>query len=235
MAAETTQLIQREILATLASGALYPFGRLPRPRRTNKQKDLRTVVFVHGFGGNPSGFFPLMAYLRAHGVKNFLCFSYRGREGIEPAAIALRDFLRTNVRGGKITFICHSLGGIVARLYLQELGGARRTEQCITLGAPLRGTYNAFWLPSRLGRELRPQSTLLTRIKARRHLAQKVRFFYLTAECDHIVLPRAFATEDGEETICVTNTGHLGLLFSPAVFRTILDLLSPAAAFQPHR
>jgi pimeloyl-ACP methyl ester carboxylesterase len=233
MASTTTSLISREILATVAAGALYPFGRIGAARRTRKEKDLRTVVFVHGYGGNPSCFLPLMSYLRAHGVRNFLFFSYQGNAGIEKAAVALRQFIRERVRGGRIDLVCHSMGGLVARLYLQELGGARRTNHCITIGTPVRGTYTAFWLPNRIGRDLQPGSDLLRRIKTRRQLAATVRFVSVIGDRDQIVLPRTFATDHQEETVTIEGTGHLGLLFSPQVCRTVLTVLAPVPARFP--
>jgi hypothetical protein len=48
------------------------------------------------------------------------------------------------------------LGGLVARVYLQQLGGARRVDHCITLATPHQGTYNSYWVASRVGRDLRP-------------------------------------------------------------------------------
>jgi pimeloyl-ACP methyl ester carboxylesterase len=43
----------------------------------------------------------------------------------------------------KLVFICHSMGGLVARWYLDRLGGAEVTRKLITLGTPHRGALNA--------------------------------------------------------------------------------------------
>ena len=164
------------------------------------------------------------AYLHARGHKQILAYEYSGAAGVEQAAIGLRKFLRTHVRGGRIDLVCHSLGGLVARVYLQQLGGARRVDRCITLGTPHRGTYNAYWVASRIGRELRPDSPLLARLDSSRPAAAGVRFASIVAGSDNIVIPRVFSSTDS--VVHVPGLGHLGLLFSPTAFRAVADRLA---------
>jgi hypothetical protein len=61
---------------------------------------------------------------------------------VEPALERLR------ARGGpfadaKVTFIAHSMGGLVARWYIECEGGFAVTRKLITLGTPHRGALNA--------------------------------------------------------------------------------------------
>jgi pimeloyl-ACP methyl ester carboxylesterase len=221
-------IVGRELLALAVSGLLYPFGLRKSSGRTRRAREQRTVVLVHGYLANRSCFLPLRGWLRARGIKQVLSYEYSGRDGIEQAAIGLREFLRGSVRGGRIDLVCHSLGGLVARVYLQELGGARRVDRCITLATPHRGTYNAYWVNSRIGRELRPDSALLARLAASRAGAARVRFSSIAGESDNIVLPRVFAAD--EDLVRVGAMGHLGLLFSPTVLEAVAQrLVAPAA------
>ncbi|WP_405629584.1 hypothetical protein OG933_29005 [Streptomyces sp. NBC_00016] len=50
------------------------------------------------------------------------------------------DPRRTNA---EVRLICHSMGGLVGRYYVECLGGAEVTRQLITLGTPHRGTIGA--------------------------------------------------------------------------------------------
>jgi triacylglycerol lipase len=220
-----SQLVAREVAALALFSLLHPFGWRAQHKRTARQAEQRTVVLVHGYGGNRTTFLPLSAYLRAHGLRQILAFDYRASAGIEHAARALRDFLRHSVRGGRVDLVCHSLGGVVARVYLEQLGGARRVDRCITLGTPHRGTYNAYWLASRIGRELRPDSPLLERLAASGAGTSRVRYTSIVAGADNMVIPRVFAA-DGE-VVHVPDVGHLGMLFSPEVLRTVLGRLLP--------
>ncbi len=222
------RLLAQEALAFAAAAALFPFGiRRPR-RRTPRQPDQRTVVLVHGYLANRSTLFPLAAYLRLRGMRQVLSFNYASSAGIERAALDLREYLRRHVRGGRIDLVCHSLGGLVARVYLQELGGSRRVDRCITLGTPHRGTYNSYWVWSRVGAELRPDSPLLSRLQASRSNASGVRFVSFVAGSDNLVVPRVFANHEHE--VHLPDLGHVSMLFSPRVLRLIADHLTPSEA-----
>jgi pimeloyl-ACP methyl ester carboxylesterase len=43
----------------------------------------------------------------------------------------------------RVIFVCHSMGGLVARWYIQREGGAAVTSKLITLGTPHRGALNS--------------------------------------------------------------------------------------------
>ncbi len=229
------RLIAQETLSVAATALLFPFGIGHSRRRTARQQKQRTVVLVHGYLSNQSILWPLAAYLKLRGIRQVLSFNYDSSAGIDQAALALRAYLRTHVRGGRIDLVCHSLGGLVARVYLQELGGSRRVDRCITLGTPHHGTYGSYWLWSRVGRELRPDSSLLARLQASREKASGVRFISLVAGSDNLVFPRVFAAHDHE--IHLADLGHLSMLFSPRALRVVADQLtgtpSPAAMAQP--
>jgi triacylglycerol lipase len=222
----TWRLIAQEAAAFAAAGLLMPFGiRSPR-RRTPRARDQRTVVLVHGYLANRSTLYPLAAYLRLRGVKQILHFDYDSRAGVERGALGLREFLRRNVRGGRIDLVGHSLGGLVARVYVEALGGARRVDRCVTLGTPHHGTYNSYWLWSRVGGELRPDSPLLARLSHSAR-ARGVRFLSLIAGSDNLVIPRVFAGHGRE--IVIQDVGHVSMLFSPNVFRLVGDYLAEPA------
>jgi hypothetical protein len=42
-----------------------------------------------------------------------------------------------------LVFICHSMGGLIARWYIEREGGAKYTRKLITLGTPHRGALKA--------------------------------------------------------------------------------------------
>lgn len=220
------RLIAQEALAYAVSGLLFPLGMRDRPRPTPRRADQHTVVLVHGYMANKASLMPLAAFLRLRGYKQVLLFNYASSDGVEAGARALKAFLKQNVRGGRIDLIGHSLGGLVSRVYLQHLGGARRVDRCITLGTPHQGTYNAYWVPTRVGRQLRPDSALLARLEATRSEAAAVRFTSVVAGSDPLVIPRVFGAhgdEAPEARVHVPDLGHLGMLFSPKVYRAVLS------------
>ena len=61
---------------------------------------------------------------------------------IEPALQQWQD------QGGpyadaRVVFVCHSMGGLIARWYIEKCGGAEITRKLITLGTPYRGAARA--------------------------------------------------------------------------------------------
>lgn len=58
---------------------------------------------------------------------------------VEPA---LERWRETN-RDAQLVIVCHSMGGLVARWYLEKCGGADLTRKLITLGTPYRGAAKA--------------------------------------------------------------------------------------------
>jgi pimeloyl-ACP methyl ester carboxylesterase len=61
---------------------------------------------------------------------------------LEPALQRWRD------QGGpyadaQVVFVCHSMGGLIARWYIEKCGGAEITRKLITLGTPYRGAARA--------------------------------------------------------------------------------------------
>jgi pimeloyl-ACP methyl ester carboxylesterase len=61
---------------------------------------------------------------------------------VEPALEKWRS-QHSAFENAKVVFICHSMGGLVARWYIDREGGAEITRKLITLGTPHRGALNA--------------------------------------------------------------------------------------------
>jgi triacylglycerol esterase/lipase EstA (alpha/beta hydrolase family) len=162
---EVRGAILREGLAFLAHGVLLPFGWRSAPP-TERRPDQRTLVFVHGLGSSRGGLLPLQAWLRLHGHRSQYAFAYRSRGSIEGLALRLKRFLDGHVRGGRISLIAHSMGGLVARFYLQQLGGARRVDQLITLATPHHGSHAANFIPAPLVRQLLPEGPFIRHLNA---------------------------------------------------------------------
>ncbi|GET35853.1 alpha/beta fold hydrolase [Microseira wollei] len=78
---------------------------------------------------------------------NFFEFPYDWRRDNRVAARLLKKLIDQNLPrwqeihpGAKVILIAHSMGGIVARYYLEHLGGAEHCKALITLGTPYRGS-----------------------------------------------------------------------------------------------
>ncbi len=221
---EVRRTILREGLSYLAHGLLVPFGVREDRHAPERRRDLRTLVFVHGLAANRAGFLPLQAFLRSRGHGRQLAINYRSAGSIEALALQLKRELDAKVRGGRIDLVAHSMGGLVARFYLQQLGGARRVDRLITLGTPHQGTHAANFVPSALVRQLLPDSPFI------RHLNElpppgALQVSSIVAGRDILVQPTEAASCPFGETIRFDELGHVELLFRPRVFSEIRSIL----------
>jgi len=103
------------------------------------------IVFIHGAASSPSRFDWLAGKLAKAGWTDQLRFAYDSRdEWVEEAAHRLAAFVAERTADDRrVVIIAHSLGGIVARYYVEFLGGAGKTDALVLLGTPNRGTKTA--------------------------------------------------------------------------------------------
>ena len=87
---------------------------------------------------------PLKARLEAHGYRvSIFGLPGGGLGDIVATSAALADHVeavRAATGAARVDLIGHSQGGIVAREYVKDFGGAGRVDSVVTLGAPNNGT-----------------------------------------------------------------------------------------------
>jgi len=230
--AAVRRAIVREALSFLAHGALYPFGRSTRGQATPRDASQRTLVFVHGLAANRSGFLPLQTALRLTGHRRQVAVSYRSSGSIEALAIQLKRELDQRVGGGRIDLVAHSMGGLVARFYLQQLGGERRVDRLVTLGTPHHGTHAASFLPSALVRQLLPDGPFIRHLNALPP-PERTRVTSIVAGRDVLIQPVESAACPFGEVRRLDDLGHVELLFRPEVFAEVAAALHAAAPNEP--
>lgn len=82
---------------------------------------------------------------------------------VEPALAAWRE--RSGRPDARAVFVAHSMGGLIARYYLDVLGGGPLARSLVTIGTPYRGSVNALdslhhGIAPRLGRLSAPLTRL---------------------------------------------------------------------------
>jgi len=106
------------------------------------------VLLVHGWDGNSDstscGMEPLEQYIENPsnmGGHSFdaKCLRYHTREGVIAGAQALKQRIDATGRD-KVDIVAHSMGGVVARYYIEKLGGRSKVRSLTMLGTPNWGT-----------------------------------------------------------------------------------------------
>ncbi|MFD9034076.1 esterase/lipase family protein [Streptomyces sp. NPDC059567] len=224
---------------------LYPSGiaaERPAPAQEAGTGTGRPVVLLHGFVDNRSVFVLLRRSLARHGRHPVESFNYSPltfdlRTAAELLGRHVEDLCaRTGHR--EVDLVGHSLGGLIARYYVQRLGGDTRVRTLVMLGTPHSGTAAAPWVGAHpLIRQMRPGSEVL------RELAEpapgcRTRCVSFWSDLDQVMVPVETARLDHPDLLAhnvrVSGIGHLALPVHPTVVAGIREALdSEDAAATP--
>ncbi|POX55501.1 lipase [Streptomyces sp. Ru71] len=213
-------------------------ARLPAPAHP-------PVVLLHGFIDNRSVFLLLRRNLAQHGRQRVESLNY------SPLTCDIR--IAAELLGRHIEEICertgservdvvgHSLGGLIARYYVQRLAGDHRVRTLVTLGTPHSGTRVAPLANAHpIVRQMRPGSPVLLEL-AQPAPGCRTRFVSFWSDLDHLMDPLESACIDHPDLLAqnirVTGIGHLALPVHPAVaagIRQALDAELPGTDTGAH-
>ncbi len=231
----------REVLLTSVHATTYPLGLLPSPFASDTPHPSvprRPVILVHGWVHNRSAFVLMQRALRRAGLGPLHTFDYPSITGDLSQAARDLGSLVERVVGDAVEDSCvligHSMGGLIARQYVQQLGGHHLVDTVITLGTPHRGTYAAWLGFGRASVQCRPGSTYLQQLErtARPGLARWVAYY---SDLDLMITPAVSAKLThpalGATNVRVRDIGHLSLLLSRSVLGDLISRLErPAQA-----
>ncbi|GFN06489.1 hypothetical protein Smic_50450 [Streptomyces microflavus] len=129
----------------------------------------------------------------------------------------------------EVDIVGHSLGGLIARYYVQRLGGDRRVRTLVTLGTPHGGTAVAPGAGIHpIVRQMRGGSALIEELRLPAP-GCRTRFVSFWSELDQVMVPVGTACVDHPDldavNVRVTGIGHLALPVHPAVAAAVREAL----------
>ncbi|WP_274035878.1 lipase family alpha/beta hydrolase [Streptomyces sp. MMBL 11-1] len=196
------------------------------------------VVLLHGFIDNRSVFVVLRRALTRHGHRHLESLNYSPlTRDIRTAAELLgRHVEEICVRTGhsRVDVVGHSLGGLIARYYVQRLGGDRRVRTLVTLGTPHGGTAVAPGAGIHpIVRQMRGGSSVIEELRTPAP-GCRTRFVSFWSELDQVMVPVETACVDHPDldavNVRVTGVGHLALPVHPTVAAAIREALEAPEA-----
>ncbi|MER7487252.1 alpha/beta fold hydrolase [Streptomyces sp. NPDC126497] len=199
------------------------------------------VVLLHGFIDNRSVFVLLRRSLAQHGRQQIESLNYSPLTcDIRIAAELLgRHIEQVCERTGsdRVDVVGHSLGGLIARYYVQRLSGDTRVRTLVTLGTPHAGTRVAPLANAHpIVRQMRPGSPVLEEL-ARPAPGCRTHFVAFWSDLDHIMDPLESACVEHPDltavNVRVSGVGHLALPVHPAVATRIRQALDTARPGEP--
>jgi triacylglycerol lipase len=180
------------------------------------------ILLVHGIMDNRSVFTVFRRTLRRRGFGVVHAVNYSLFTGdVRDAAHELRthvERLRERTGADKVHIVGHSLGGMIARYYVQRMGGSEVVDTLVTLGSPHRGTLTAYLMPTPLARQLRPGSQLLEELMEPAE-GCTTRFLVVWSRMDQMIVPQRNARlahpDLDVEQLELRDVGHLSLPIDP--------------------
>lgn len=185
-----------------------------------------TILLIPGFYHSKRLFDPLCHFLEQAGfeTKSLDIVPNNGTASIESLAGKLKRYIQKKVpRSNHIVLIGFSMGGLIARYYIQALGEDRRIKSLITISSPHHGTKCAYLLPLIATREMRPQSAFLRNLS--RFPFPKMPFLSLWTKNDFFIVPARSSVVSGAKNIEIKTIFHLNMLTDQKCMETIKNFL----------
>jgi triacylglycerol lipase len=191
------------------------------------------ILLVHGMVDNRSIFTVLKRALRRRGFGRIWTMNYHVlTHDVRAAARRLGatvEAICEQTGYDRIHVIGHSMGGIVARYYVQRMGGDEHVHTLVTLGSPHAGTRAARLMPRGVVRQLSPSSDIVAEL-AEPAASCRTRFVCFWSDLDALISPKKAARIDHQElsarNVFVPGVGHMSLPIDGRVTREIAATLA---------
>ena len=191
------------------------------------------ILLVHGIIDNHAIFTVMERTLRRRGFQTLSAYDYGVlTHNISRAAVRLGEAIeKLSAATGyeRIHVIGHSMGGLIARYYVQRLAGDRHVHTLVTLGTPHHGTQLAWAAPLLpLVRQLTPNSSVIHEL-AEPAPGCRTRFIVFYSDIDHLIVPSSNARLDHSDlnvrNVAVRGVGHLSMANNGHIAFTIAEAL----------
>lgn len=236
---------RRLVLLAVLAGLLGALGvvaavvvRLTASVTPVAQDDPGPVLLVSGYGGSTRALDPVREALTRGGRDVVVVPPVGGGTGdIAEQARALdgvADDAMHRFDAGSVDVVGYSAGGVVARKWVRDDGGAGKARRVLSVGSPQHGTAVAELAAGVAGRcptacrQLEPDSDLLRALNAHDETPDGPRFVSVWSDADEVVVPPDSARLDGAVNLTVQSvcprarTSHAGLPGDPVVL-ALLD------------
>ena len=187
------------------------------------------VLLIHGIKDDARKMEPLARYLRGQNW-DARTMSFRpswGQVGLDELALQVSQFIDANLApDAKLDIVAFSMGGLVARYYLQRLGGLDRVDRFITLSTPHHGTLLAHLIPNAGCRQMRPGSPFIRDLNADADQLAKLRFTSFWTPYDLIIIPQRSSVMPQARNVRLPIVLHPLMVFQSRALGQVAEALS---------
>ena len=179
-----------------------------------------TTVLVPGFNDDERMVAPLARSLERAGFAT-LCVAPQPSNGDAPIELLAKQLAAAIDNQlppeQPLNLVGFSMGGLVCRVYIQQLGGLARTRRLITLATPHQGTYMAYVCERPACVQMRPGSSFLTELNRDLSALHHLQFTSLWTPFDLTIVPAMSSVLDVGNARAVFSPFHATLPLDPRI------------------
>lgn len=194
------------------------------------KSDRPPVVMVPGFFLPTAIWVPLAKRLKDRGYVNQVTVPHWPSFGDirdYAAAAAFRTQQIQEKTGAKqVEVIGHSMGGLVLRYFVKNLGGDKVAAHYVSFGTPQHGTVIGKLWPCTSTDQMLPGSEFLTQLNAGDETPGPVKYTSIRTNTDEIVLSEKSPILEGASNHLVPYAEHLELVWDPRAQKIALEALA---------
>ena len=191
------------------------------------------IILIHGIIDNHTVFAFLRRTLNRRGFGRVITLNYSPLSDDIPRVArrlkSLVEKVRRETGYERVHVIGHSMGGVVARYYVQCLGGDKRVHTLVTLGSPHAGTMPAYLVPHSVVKQMRPDSPIVKELDAPA-AGCKTRMVAIWSDLDQMIIPKRNARivhpDLNARNVFVRGVGHMSFPVDGRVVHEICTTLS---------
>lgn len=188
------------------------------------------VILIHGIFDTSAKMKTMAEYLQRKNMQVFCptLSSHLGNIGIDVLATQLEEYIEQHIpKDSPFHIVGFSMGGIVARQYIQNHEGYKRVKTFISIGSPHKGSMLAFCFNRQTCIHLRPNSSLIKQLNEHLEHLQKVECVTLWTPQDMVIVPSSHCKLGLGEEIQVKELRHGKLPENKDVLRIVAEHLIP--------
>lgn len=191
------------------------------------------IILVHGIIDNHTVFALLRRGLNRRGFGRVISLNYSPlTDDIRRVAKRLNNLIERVCRETgyeRVHVVGHSMGGLIARYYVQRMGGDQRVHTLVTLGSPHEGTMPAMLVPHSVVKQLRPESDVVMEL-AEPAPGCQTRMVAIWSDLDQMIMPKRNARivhpDLNARNVFIKGIGHMSLPVDGRVVHEICTTLA---------
>lgn len=193
----------------------------------------RPVILIHGVLVNDGMWFWMRRYLARQGVRGLYTINfgppYADIDRFAEQLAAKIEAVCAATGAASVLLVGHSMGGLVARAYVERFGAAR-TVRIVTIGTPHHGSVLAWTWPGRCLAQMRPGNAWLRSLNRDESRPAPVPIVSIWSRHDSLVAPQASSELACARNIALVGIGHNALVGDAQVMELVAREIADTGA-----